>query len=173
MMKSRSRDRLRPRLLVIGQGEHGKDAAAAILARRLSLAHISSSEFAGRAAVWPLVVDLYPDFAAAYADRRNHRALWFHAMAAYNLRPGPSLAEQLLEHHAIYVGLRGRAEFDRARVLFDAVIWVDAAARLGQTAEPIELGPADADLIIDNNGDLADLEREAACVAALVGARWS
>ena len=170
-MKSRS-ERLRPRLLVIGQGEHGKDEAAAILARRLSLAHISSSEFAGRRAVWPLVSDLYTDFAAAYADRRRHRDLWFHALAAYNLRPGPSLAEQLLEEHAIYVGLRGRPEFERARAMFDAVIWVDASERLGASVEPLDLGPGDADLVLDNNGTLEDLERNAAFIAALVGARW-
>ena len=150
----------RPRLLVIGHGRHGKDTAAALLAAALGLSFVSSSEFAARHAVFPLVADLYPDWRAAYADRAAHRGLWFHAIAAYNLRPGPTLAEQILADHDIYVGMRSRAELDRARGLFDLVIWVDAGARL--PAEPgasNELHPGDADLVLDNNGTEADLRR--------------
>lgn len=148
----------RPRLLVIGHGRHGKDTAAALLALRLGLSHVSSSEFAARHAVWPLVADLWPDWRAAYAARHDHRGLWFHAIAAYNLRPGPSLAEQILADHSIYVGMRSRAEFAAQRFLFDRVIWIDASDRLpAEPAASNELTAADADHVIDNNGRLADL----------------
>ncbi|MBD3803547.1 MAG: hypothetical protein IE919_09955 [Thioclava sp.] len=162
----------RPAILVIGHGRHGKDTAAEILAQHFGLSFVSSSEFAARRAVFPLVADLYPDWRAAYADRHAHRDLWFHAIRAYNLRPGPSLAEQILEGHEIYVGMRSRAEFDLSRSLFDLVIWVDASERL--PADPpgsIELCAADADLTLDNNGAPWDLERTIAAMdlAALVG----
>ncbi|MDW4550895.1 hypothetical protein R5H32_16150 [Defluviimonas sp. D31] len=158
----------RPRILILGHARHGKDTAAALLARLAGLSFASSSEFAARRAVFPLVADLYPDWRAAYADRGNHRALWFHAIAAYNLRPGPSLAEEILADHAIYVGMRSRAEFARSRRLFDLVLWIDAARRLPpEPAGSMELAPPDADLVIANNGDEAALE--ARLRAALFG----
>lgn len=150
----------RPRLLLIGHGRHGKDTAAALLADRLRLSFVSSSEFAAAHAVWPLVADLgiWADWRAAYADRAQHRELWFHAIAAANARPGPSLAARILEDHDLYVGMRARAEFDRSRHLFDLVIWVDAGDRLPpEPTSSNELTRADADLVLDNNGAEADL----------------
>jgi len=152
------------KLLVLGHGRHGKDTAAEILAAEAGLSKVSSSEFCAQKAVWPLVADLYPDWRAAYDDRHNHRELWFHAIRAYNLRPGPSLAEQILADHDIYVGMRSRAELAATRHLFDAVIWVDRSAVLPPEPEAsIEIAPSDCDLVLDNNGDLADLR--AACRA--------
>ena len=149
----------RPKLLVIGHGRHGKDTAAALLARGLGLSFVSSSEFAAEHAVFPLVADLYPDWRAAYADRAAHRALWHHAIATYNLRPGPMLAEQILAEHDVYVGMRSRDELDRSRHLFDLVIWVDRSKVLPAEPEASnQLTAADADLVLDNNGDLAALE---------------
>ncbi|WP_417723941.1 hypothetical protein [Salipiger sp.] len=171
-----SRSEPRPRLLVIGHGRHGKDTAAGILAERLGLSAASSSEFVAERAIWPLVRDrgIWPDWRAAYSDRHAHREMWFHAIRAYNLGPGPGLAEQLLREHAIYVGMRARAELIATRDLFDAVLWVDASARLlGEDPGSMELSAADADLVIDNNGGLSDLTREVAAVAVLVGARWA
>lgn len=150
----------RPRVVVIGHGRHGKDTAAERLASRLGWSFVSSSEFAARKAVFPLVADIYPDWRAAYEDRDNHRELWFHAIAAYNRRPGPMLAEQIFEQHEIYIGMRSRAEFTRARPLFDFVIWVDASRRLPpEPSGSNELGPEDADAVLDNNGTLCDLDR--------------
>ena len=152
-----------PRLLIIGHGRHGKDTAAEILAKKWGFRFVSSSEFAAQHAVFPLVSDLYPDWQAAYADRANHRELWFHAIAAYNLRPGPMLSQQILVDHEIYVGMRSRAEFERSRQDFDVVVWVDRSKVL--PPEPPgsnELTAEDADMILDNNGDLDGLEAEVA-----------
>lgn len=147
-----------PRLLVIGHGGHGKDTVAGIIVREFGLSFTSSSEFAAQRAVYPLVRDIYPDWQAAYADRRNHRELWYHAIRAYNLRPGPSLAAQILAEHDMYLGMRSRAEFDRSAHLFDAVIWVDAKDRLPvEDSASMKLTMDDAEYVIDNNGTLSDL----------------
>lgn len=141
------------RLLLIGHGRHGKDSVADILRDRYGMRAVSSSEFAAQKAVFPLVSDVYPDWKAAYEDRANHRELWYHAIRAYNLRPGPMLAEQILEDHDIYTGMRSRAELERSRGLFDTVVWVDASRRLPpEPAGSMELTADDADVVIDNNG---------------------
>ena len=166
MMKSRSDP---TRLLVIGHGRHGKDTAAELLAKAFGVSWASSSEFVAERAIWPIVKDRGPwrDWREAYAARHKFRELWFHAIAAYNLAPGPSFAEQMLEEHAIYVGMRRRAELVASRHLFDRVIWVDASQRLPvEDPASMQLNRRDADLVLDNNGSLLDL----ACgVAELIG----
>ena len=157
------------KLLIIGHGGHGKDALGEILARDFGLKGVSSSEFAAQKAVYPLVPDLYADWRACYLDRRAHRALWYHAIRAYNLRPGPSLAAQILAAHDIYTGMRSRAELEGSRDLFDAVIWVDRSKHVPpEPAGSMELSAADADLVIDNNGTLEDLAAEAARLMAFL-----
>lgn len=149
------------RVLIIGHGRHGKDTVADLLRDQFGLRVVSSSAFACKKAVFPLLTDIYPDADACFRDRGNHRALWHHAIAAYNLRPGPMLAEQILIEHDAYIGMRKRDEFERARGLFDLVIWVDASDRL--PPEPLasnELTASDADWVVDNNGDLDGLARE-------------
>lgn len=149
------------RLLIIGHGRHGKDSVGDILRDRYGLRAVSSSEFCAQKAVFPLVADLYPDWQACYADRANHRDLWFHAIRAYNLRPGPMLAQQILVDHDIYTGMRSRAEFERARDEFDLVVWVDASDRLPpEPAGSMELTRADAGFVLDNNGPVSALPGE-------------
>jgi len=151
----------RPRILVIGHGRHGKDTAAAMLAKATGGSSVSSSKFAAQKAVLPLVSDLYPDWRAAYADRANHRELWYHAIRAYNLRPGPMLAEQILVDHNIYVGMRSRVEFERSCDLFDLVIWVDRSLILPpEPGNSMELSAEDANWVLCNNRTLKHLERQ-------------
>lgn len=151
----------RLRVLIIGHGRHGKDTAAEFLAQATGYKFASSSEFAAQKAVFPLVSDLYPDWRAAYDDRINHRELWYHAIRAYNLRPGPMLAEQLLADHDVYVGMRSRAEFERSRDLFDLVVWVDRSEVLPpEPGNSMELTAEDADWFLDNNRDLEHLEAQ-------------
>lgn len=161
------------RLLILGHGRHGKDSVGEILRDQYGLRAVSSSEFAAQKAVFPLVRDLYPDWRAAYEDRHAHRDLWFHAIRAYNLRPGPSLAEQILEDHDIYTGMRARAEFEGSRQLFDLVVWVDASRRLPpEPGGSIELTDADAGWVIDNNGPPDALPGEVAKMLERVTDGW-
>jgi hypothetical protein len=157
-----------PKLLIIGHGRHGKDTAGDLLAP-YGFRKVSSSEFAACKAVFPLVSDLYPDWRAAYADRHNHRDLWFHAIRAYNLRPGPTLAEQILEEHEIYTGMRSRAEFNLSRRFFDAVVWVDRSEILPpEPGGSMELTAEDADHVLDNNGSPEDLVESVRALAAIL-----
>ncbi|MFG6535569.1 hypothetical protein ACGYK5_17225 [Sulfitobacter sp. 1A16787] len=174
-MKSRSENTgARPQILIIGHGGHGKDTAAAILARHAGLSWVSSSEFCAQKAIFPLVADLYPTWREAYADRRNHRQLWFHAIRAYNLRPGPGLAEQILADHQIYVGMRSRAEFKAMRHRFTQVIWVDASERCPVESDfSMELTALDADVVLDNNGCLDRLEAEILALLTEDADTWS
>jgi hypothetical protein len=149
----------RRKVLIIGHGESGKDLAASMLADFGGFRVASSSEFAARLAVFPLVSDLYPDWRACFDDRRAHRPLWFHAIAAFNCRPGACLAEMILRDHDVYTGMRNRAEFDQARHLFDDVLWVDRSEVVGPEAvTSMQLTADDADAVIDNNGCIDNLE---------------
>lgn len=161
-----------PRVLLIGHGDHGKDAAAEILTRRYGGGAVSVSALALDLFLWDMLSDVYPTRAAAYADRKNNRELWFHAIAAFNRRPGCApILERAAAQFCFVTGARNRAEFQAARPLFDLVMWIDGATRGAPEAlASMELGPADADLIVPNHGDLSDLER--AAVAALIGKGW-
>ncbi|NKX75779.1 hypothetical protein HGG73_16675 [Rhodobacteraceae bacterium R_SAG3] len=162
----------RVRLLIIGHGQHGKDCTADVLAQQYGLRVISSSKFAARKAVFPLVSDLYANWREAYDDRHANRDLWYHAIAAYNLRPGPMLAEQILEQHDVYTGMRRRAELVHSRHLFDLVVWVDAMRRLPpEPSSSMELNATDADWIVDNNGPLEALPGEIARLAKEISDR--
>ena len=144
----------RKTILVIGNGRHGKDTVAELISMLTGTRFTSSSRFAAEKAVYPFMRHLYPNVDACYEDRTNHRALWFHAISAYNLLPGPTLTEQILVDHEIYTGMRNWLEFENSRHLFDFVVWVDASRRLPQ--EPpssMELTRDDATHVIDNNGD--------------------
>lgn len=162
------------RLLIIGHGRHGKDSVGDILRDQYGMRVVSSSEFAAQKAVFPLVSDLYPDWRAAFEDRANHRDLWYHAIKAYNLRPGLMLAEQILKAHDIYTGMRARSEFERSGYLFDLVIWVDASDRLPpEPSGSMELTAADAGWEIDNNGPEAALPGEVAKLITRITDDWT
>ena len=150
-----------PRILIIGDSRHGKDTAARIMASHFGLSFASCSEFAAQAAVFPMVQDHYPDWQTCFADRHNHQAFWHHAIAAYNLRPGPTVVEQILVDHQICVGMRNRNEFEQARRLFDLVLWIDRSyCREREGPDSMQLYMDDADLVLDNNGPVELLERQ-------------
>lgn len=149
------------RILIIGHAQHGKDTVAEMLRDNYGLKFVSSSHFAIEKAVWPMVRDKGPWASAEelYADRANHREMLFHAIRAYNLIPGPSLAEQMFANgFDCYVGMRSRKEFEGSRSSFHAVVWVDASERKPlESEESMELCREDADMRIDNNSDLTGL----------------
>lgn len=161
------------RLLIIGHGRHGKDTVGDILRDKYGMRSTSSSEYAAEKAVFPLMSDFYPDVQACFEDRANHRELWFHAIRAYNLRPGKTLAAGILEDHDIYTGMRSRVEFDLSRPLFDLVVWVDAARRLPpEPSRSMELTADDAGWIIDNNGPADALPGEVAKLITRITDDW-
>jgi len=147
------------KLLVIGSARHGKDTVCEIMRDKYGLSFASSSEFVAERAVYPHIMDKYgyTSHAEAYADRVNHREEWRDLIGAYNSEPS-TLARELLEHHDIYCGMRSMREFDAARHMFDAVIYVDASERVKIHDPTLDIPSPVADYVIDNNGTLEQLE---------------
>ena len=153
---------LKPRLLIMGYGDHGKDSACKLLNDLSGLSSVSSSWFANETIVYPAIKDKYGYKTAkeCYDDRRNLRDVWFELIKAYNTPDGARLARQLYSQFNIYNGIRNIEEFTAIKEakLFDKAIWIDACLR-----KPIEdkrsctVSPEDADIIVDNNGSEAEL----------------
>lgn len=156
----------RPKLLIIGHGRHGKDTVAELLRDTHGFSFVSSSYFAGQKVVRPALAVCgihYNNMEDCYEDRVNWRAFWYEAIKAYNKGGKSRLAEEILEHHDMYVGMRSGSEFEASRELFDHVLWVDARER-GVPLEPRDSFDIDFDpdrmIRIDNNGPpeaLADI----------------
>ncbi len=161
------------RILIIGHAQHGKDTVAEMLRDFYGIRFASSSQFAINKAVWPMVQGRgsWESAEALYADRANHREMLYHASRAYNLIPGPSLAEQMFdEGYDCYVGMRSPEEFAVSRHVFNAVVWVDASKR-----KPLE-SPASMGLtvsmathFVNNNGNLLRLQERVKDLAYELG----
>lgn len=145
------------KLLILGHGRHGKDTVAEYLRARHGIAFRSSSLFLAETVVRPELARrgiTYPDLDACYEDRVNHRCLWRDIILAYNGEDKARLAKAILAVSDCYVGMRSIEEYRAARRLFDAVMWVDAAAR-GMPEDPSLTIEFEPDMIlIDNNGTL-------------------
>lgn len=149
-------DRRLPKLLVIGYAGHGKDTVGELL-RHYGFNPKGSSEFAAERIMMPYFESIgtkYPSVEECFADRVNHRPIWFRQIEDFNEGSNWSglTQELLLAGHDTYLGMRSRQEFEASRAFFDWVVWVDASKRLPpEDASSNALKPSDADWIIDNN----------------------
>lgn len=148
-----------PKVLVIGHGRHGKDTVAEYMTELMGLKFVSSSIFVAQEIIWPFWgKDRYKSFDDMFQDRVNNRSTWFNLIAAYNTPDATKTASTMFERgFDIYVGMRRRAELEACKTagLFDVIIWVDASKRLPpEDLDSMELRPEDADVQLDNNGDL-------------------
>lgn len=155
----------KPRLLILGHARHGKDTVAELLRDNHGYTFASSSYFLAEVAVRPALAAkgiTYHTLDECYADRVNHRAAWYDAISEYNGEDPSRLAKAILAEHAIYVGMRSNREYEAARPLFDAVLWVNAYERTGM-AEPRSSMDIDYDptcmVRVENNGSPQDLAR--------------
>lgn len=154
-------------ILIIGPGEHGKDELAKMLCTKLGCTSASSSEFACNRFIFDLMRDAhgYKSAEDCYADRRNHRMDWYHAILAYN-NPPDRLAREILAEHDIYVGMRDDQEFEASRELFDQIIWIEAPLRVGGVDPSLKIPKEVADIVVNNDGLLIDLENAAEQIVA-------
>lgn len=153
----------KPRLLIIGHGRHGKDTVAEMINELMGLKFTSSSMFVAQECIWPMWGhERYRTFEEMFADRVNYRKTWKDLIFAYNTPDRARTARTMLERgFDMYVGMRSRDEFEVAKKLFDAVIWVDRSQHLPpESPESMELNLHDADHLIDNNGSLNTLMME-------------
>lgn len=152
------------KLMVLGSARHGKDTVCSLLRDLYGLTFISSSFFVAEKAVRPHLAVLgihYPTIQDCYNDRINHRSDWFNAIVAYNRDDPARLGKELFAQYDIYCGLRNRVEFHalKAENVFDVCLWVDRSHHVPPEApSSFNMTFAVADYIIDNNGDLAELE---------------
>lgn len=166
----------RPKVLILGHARHGKDTVAELLRHHAGLQFVSSSEAAGRAAVWPILAPKYgyATFQQCFDDRAAHRQEWFELIGAYNTPDKARLAREILAHNDAYVGLRAADEYDAAHRLFDFIVWVDASKRLppepaascSLTLAHVSATAWERLLVLDNNGTTAQLE-ERVCESLL------
>ena len=150
------------KLLVIGQGRHGKDTVCEILRDDYGLQFISSSRFVLDEAIWnEWGASRYAGKEACYKDRGNNRALWFDMIAAYNTPDKTrTVTGMFAQGYSIYCGLRSRDELNATRHLFDKVVWVDRGYHLPpEPFSSMQLNAGDATHLLDNNGGMFQLKR--------------
>lgn len=153
---------LKPKLLIIGHGRHGKDTVAQLIADKMKLTFSSSSDFVGHKAIWPMWgEERYRSYEAMFADRVNYRSTWGDLIEAYNTPDASRTASEMLaEGNDMYVGMRRVRELNACMEerLFDHVIWVDAGNRLPlEGPGSMELRREHANMYIDNNGPESNL----------------
>ena len=151
------------KLMIMGYGRHGKDTMCEILKEKYVFTFGSSSYVAAKHVVFPVLRDLigYQTVDECYADRHNHRALWYELIKAFNHNDPAALARLIFSEHRIYCGIRSIEEFRAAKEagLFDYALWVDRSEVLpSETTNSCTVHTELADLVVNNNGDLGDLE---------------
>lgn len=142
-------------LFLTGHGRHGKDTAAALMEQMGGYRACDSSQFVCERAVFPAMPRRYNTWQECYADRHQHRDLWYDLISDFN-KEGHELSMALFQDHDIYTGIRSKRELDAFKALYPndtVVIWVDAMDRLPpEPSSSLTITKDDADIIIDNNG---------------------
>jgi hypothetical protein len=133
----------------------------------------SSSEAAMVYYLYPTLKTLlgYESMGKAYADRSNHRALWYELIKAINFREPTTLGRKIFEGKDVYCGIRNIAEFEGLKYdsCFDLSIWVDASERHPpEDDKSCTVTADDMDIILDNNGTLEELKVHIAHIMKLL-----
>lgn len=151
------------KLLIIGHARHGKDTVCEILAENYFFDFESSSRFCSKRFIFNELKDKYgyKTEEECYNDRHNHREEWFNLIQDYNKDDYSRLGREIFNNYSIYCGLRNKKEFEalkKSDIPF-ITIWVDRSLHLPpEPKESMSLDMSMADFILDNNGDLNDLE---------------
>lgn len=173
---------IRPKLLIVGHARHGKDTVGDWFVRK-GYTFVSSSRFVMEKAVWPefkhragrkpspnethllpFTYSAWPDYfdqEECFEDRDKFRAFWFECIAAYNRPDRSRLGRELFALYDMYVGLRNHHELNALKLhkAYDLAVFVDASERYPpEPSSSMSIKPWMADVIIDNNGTLEDLD---------------
>lgn len=168
----------KPKLLIIGYARHGKDTVAEILSQDYGYTYMASSEICAKEVVYPVLGPKYgyktPD--ECFNDRMNHRKEWYDLIADYNTPDKARLGKEIFANSDIYCGLRSYEEFKslKEQNVFDYCIWVDRSDHLPpEDTNSNTLFPGAADIFIDNNGTLEDLNREVFNLTIRIGMEYN
>lgn len=153
------------KIIVTGQGRHGKDTVCEILKDMFSLSYTSSSLFTA-SLIYEFLKDKYgyKSVEDCFNDRSNHRVEWYNFICEYNRDNRARLGGEIFEKFDIYCGARDSDELNamkKAKIV-DLVIWIDASDRLGttETASSITITKEDCHFVITNNSSLNDLQNK-------------
>lgn len=160
---------MKTKILIAGQGRHGKDELCSILNKKYGLTYTSSSWMAAEKFIYDKMKDThgYSSVEECFNDRHtdDNRALWYQYITEYNKDDPARLAKQIVAENDIYCGLRSKRELDECyrQGVFHLTFWVDASERVEfvEGSDSISIGPEDCHFTLFNNTDLAHLEREA------------
>lgn len=148
------------KILILGHGQHGKDAVASLFHKHHGLTFISSS-LAALEVIWPCLQEIkgYETKEEAYEDRRNNRELWKRLISLYNASDHSALCKKIIEKSDIYVGMRCNLEYECSKYLFDKIYYIDASERIKEKDSTM-LIDYDSELmeLIDNNQSLVELD---------------
>lgn len=152
------------KLLIVGNGRHGKDTVAEYLCKKYNLEFQSSSMHCAEHVVFPALSGMYgyKTIQECFEDRSNHRREWYELISEYCKDDLARIGREIFSVSDIYCGLRNKREFHAIKNngLFDYAIWVDRSDYLppeDKSSNTIE--PWMADFVIDNNGTLEQLYR--------------
>lgn len=120
--------KIKPQVLILGNGRHGKDTVAEMIQKVHGMSFTSSSEMAAKLFLYDLLKDKYgyKSFHECYKDRHNHREEWKEAICEYNREDPARLARQIYAEYDMYVGMRDTREINECRRigLYDLIVWV-------------------------------------------------
>jgi hypothetical protein len=145
-------------IAIVGHGRAGKDTASQWLGEHTTLRYQESTSEAAAKLCYQHLHEKYSysSVQEAFADRHNHREEWAKIIWDYNQPDGLTLYRGMLEAGDILNGIRREGELDalREHLMLDLVIWVERDVPKDPSQE---MTSAVADIIIDNNGTLAQL----------------
>jgi dephospho-CoA kinase len=164
---------MKPKLLIIGHGRHGKDTMAEILERDHDMTFKASSMAASEIFIYKVLKEKYGYETAeeCFNDRSNHRAEWYDMICEYNIENKAQLAKDIMSTSDCYVGMRDRPEIVECKQqgIFDLIIWVDASERLPKEGtDSFNIDMSDADIVIYNNESLESFEAKVKAFGKLV-----
>lgn len=150
------------KVVIIGYARHGKDEVGRLLCQHYPQLRVPNTSYvAAVEIVYPALHGEYACVAECYNDRHNRRADWFRLIGDYNAQDPARFAKMILRDHGdVYIGLRSQVSLAQVRPLVSLVVWVDASRRLKtkESESSCTVTAEMADIVVDNNGSLAELE---------------
>lgn len=149
------------KILILGHGQHGKDAFAEMINKEHGL-RFTSSSLAAFDVIWPALRECKSykagERSKAYEERRFNRKMWKALISLYNAADLTALCRKVLEENDVYVGMRCNKEYRSSKHLFDKIYYIDASDRIKikDHSMDIKFNPEEMELI-DNNYELCEL----------------